>query len=374
LANVFFYGTLRYVPLLEKVLGKPARTIDLSDAALANHAICAVEGENFPMIRPQQGFEARGLLARDLSEQDVERLKHYEVGFDYDLEQREVTLADGTSTEASVFFPEPGVWQPNALWSLEDWVAQWGTLTLLSADEVMAQLGRLDADTLGRSFPAINTRAWARLNARRRESGTHDVTRDVVVQDHKRPYLNYFGMDEIRLQHRQYDGSMGPVLNRSALMQGSAVIVLPYDPVRDMVLLVEQFRTPVFLIDDPNPWMWEPVAGMIDPGETPQEAARREAMEEAHVDLSALECAGGAYSSSGSSTEYVHLYVGLAELTKTVTGAGVCTEGEDIRSKIVPYDQFVQQLDANEFKDLPLLSLAHWLVRHRDRLRAAHQG
>ena len=66
----------------------------------------------------------------------------------------------------------------------------------------------------------------------------------LIVHSHTRAYVDYFGMEEIQLQHRQHDGSMGPVLNRNSLMQGSAVVVLPYDPVQDTVILVEQFRPP----------------------------------------------------------------------------------------------------------------------------------
>jgi len=124
------------------------------------------------------------------------------------------------------------------------------------------------------------------------------------------------------------------------------------------------------LIDDPEPWMWEPVAGMIDPGETPEQAAFRETQEEAQVALKQLEYAGGAYSSSGSSTEYVYLYVGLADLTRTISNGGLVSEGEDIRTQILSYPVFMERVDNHEYKDLPLLTLANWLARNRDRLRS----
>ena len=76
-----------------------------------------------------------------------------------------------------------------------------------------------------------------------------------------------------------------------------------------------------------------------------------------------------AFSSSGSSTEYLHLYVGLADLTKTIDNGGLGTEGEDIRTQILPYERFMDHVDSHGFKDLPLLALAHWLARHRDSLR-----
>ena len=370
MSDLFFYGTLRYLPLLELVLGRPLSELSISPASLVDHGVYGVKGQAFPLIAAEKGLVANGLLVQSLSAEDLEKLAYYEGGFEYDLSPRKVDLADGSTAEALVFYPEPNLWTPDALWSLEGWVDEWGEMTLLAAQEVMAYFGKVDADVIARSFPSIRTRAWAKLAARKRGAKDPQNTReDVIIHRHTRAYIDYFGMEEVELQHRQHDGSMGAVLNRNGLMQGGAIVVLPYDPVRDVVLLVEQFRTPVFLIDDPEPWMWEPVAGMIDPGETPEQTALRETQEEAQVTLDALEFAGEAYSSSGSSTEYVYLYVGLADLTNTIDNGGLASEGEDIRTQILPYDAFMEAVDNNRFKDLPLLSLAHWLARHRDRLR-----
>lgn len=371
MSDLFFYGTLRHVPLLERVLGREASALQTHSARLADHAVRAVQGQDFPMICKEPGRTAPGLFARGLTAEDIQRLAYYEGGFDYDLQPLWVDLDDGTRAEAQVFFPSPGTWIAGDFWSLQDWVDARGELTVLAAEEEMAYFGRVDPKDMARSVRAIQTRAWAKLMARQRGTGDpRDTAKDVIVHRHKRAYVDYFGMEEIDLQHRQHDGTMGPVLRRASLMQGAAVAVLPYDPVRDLVLLVEQFRPPVYLIDDPEPWLWEAVAGMIDPGETPEQAAHREMMEEAGVKVDALEYAGGAYSSSGSSTGYLYFYVGLGDLTKTVDAGGVEAEGEDIRSRVLPYDEFIDMVDRHVFKDLQLLNLSHWLARNRDRLRA----
>ncbi|MEX0306927.1 MAG: NUDIX domain-containing protein [Ruegeria sp.] len=370
MSNLFFYGTLRYLPLLELVLGRSAGELSATNAVLSDHAVYSVQHQPFPMIVTEKGAVTEGILVQGLGEVELARLAFYEGGFEYDLHHQTVITEDGKNHVAPVFFPDSDEWKTDILWDLEVWIRDWGAVSMIAAEEVMAYFGRVDASVIARSFPAIRTRAWARLAARRRGTGDDMSTaQDVIVHRRTSAYVDYFGMDEIELQYRQFDGSMGPVLHRNGLMQGSAVVILPYDPVRDTVLLVEQFRTPVFMIDDPEPWMWEPVAGMIDPGETPEQAAHREALEEAHITLAKLEYAGGAYSSSGSSTEYIYLYAGLCDLTDTVEKGGLASEGEDIRSKILPFDDFMNKVDAHVFKDLPLLSLAHWLARNRKRLR-----
>ena len=322
------------------------------------------------MILETEGARAEGLLVQELSPVDLARLDYYEGSFDYNLKLLKVELEDGTEAQAQVFFPAPDAWRPGDLWSLQDWADRLGELTTLAAEEEMAYFGKVDPQVMARSVRATQTRAWSKIMAGQRRTGDpRDIAKDVIVHRHDRVYLDYFGMEEIDLQHRRHDGSMGPVLRRGSLLQGSAVGVLPYDPVRDTVLIVEQFRPPVFLNNDPEPWLWEAVAGMIDPGETPEQAAHREAMEEAGIRFDRLEYAGGAYTSSGSSTGFMYLYVGLGELTHTTITGGLDTEGEDIRSQILPFDEFIDMTDRHVFKDLQLVSLAYWLARHRDRLR-----
>ncbi len=143
--------------------------------------------------------------------------------------------------------------------------------------------------------------------------------------------------------------------------------MLPYDPQRDRVLLVEQFRAPVFMAGDRMPWVWEPIAGLLEPGETAAEAARREALEEADLAFRHLEPAGEMYSSTGSSTEYLHLFIGLTDLPDTAAGLGGVDAGEDIKSAVITYDELMQRVDNRLCRDMPLVTTALWLARHRDR-------
>ena len=198
-----------------------------------------------------------------------------------------------------------------------------------------------------------------------------DLSRDVIVTAHHHPYARFFSLQEIDVQVRQYDGGMSDVLNRAAVLVGEAAVVLPYDPVRDCVLLVEQFRAPVFMAGDPAPWIWEPVAGLLEPGEAAETAARREALEETGLTIGRLESAGEMYSSTGSSTEYLHLFVGFADLGGDITGTGGTDEGEDIRSQVISYEALMQGVDGGRYKDMPLVTTALWLARHRDRLRGS---
>jgi ADP-ribose diphosphatase len=370
--DLFFYGSLRYTPLLEIVLGRGASEINMVDAYLQDHAVHAVLEQAFPMIQKSTGAKAQGVLVRGLSEDDIARLVYYEGGFDYDLSPYDFVTETGETVAGEVFFPTPGLWNAGDLWSLQGWIDKWGAMSLAAAQEVMSHYGEKSAEEIAKWFPSIRIRAAARVAAMARSVDPEwDVSKDVVVHNHVRSHLDFFAMDEMDLQFRQFDGRLSPVVNRSALLVGRAVVVLPYDPVRDTVLLIQQFRAPAFIAGDPAPWIWEAVAGLVDPGETPEETARREALEEAHLHLSGLEDVGQVYSSSGSSGEYCHLFVGLADISQTVSGAGIDSEGEDIRSQILSFDALMAMADDQQIKNLHLLAAAQWLNRHRSRLRAA---
>ena len=371
MANLFFYGTLRHVPLLEVVLGRSAAEVDLIPATLADHAVLCVVGHDFPIIVEVVGDTATGLLVRGLTETDCERLVFYEGGFDYALKPASLMLADNTEAEAQVFFPEPGKWQSADPWSLRSWADRWGSLVVRTAQDVMDEFGRRPAQEVIAHSGTYRRLAAAWLSARARPADPNrDVTRDVLVHRRRRPYASFLALDEIDLQFRRYDGAMSPVLSRAALMVGEPVVVLPYDPVMDSVLLVEQFRTPVFLGGSRSPWVWEPIAGLIDPGETPETAARRESLEEAGLQISRLEPVGQAYSSTGSSSEYVHMFVGLADLSETDRVGGLAAEGEDIRPRVIRRSALMEGVDEQTYCDMPLLTCALWLDRHLDRLGA----
>lgn len=369
MADLFFYGSLRHPPLLEIVLGRLPR---MQVAQLPDHAVYWAEGQGFPMIVPEPGGVAKGVLVQGLGEADIARLDYYEGAFSFDLSPREVRLQGGVA-RALVYFPKAAHWHCGALWSLADWVRRRGAINTAAAREIMGWFGRLSAQEMARRDGSIGLRAAARVAAEARAPDpARDLARDVEVLDHRRAYIGFYAADEVDLRHRRYDGTMSDPVSRNAVMTGQAAVVLPYDPRSDLVLLVEQFRAPVFMAGDPAPWVWEPVAGLVDPGERPEETARREAMEETGVKISALEPVGQAYSSTGMTNEFLHLFIGLCELSQPLSGGGgLAGEGEDIRAQIIEFAALMTGVDNHEYRDLPLLTCANWLARHRDRLRAA---
>ena len=185
-------------------------------------------------------------------------------------------------------------------------------------------------------------------------------------------YNGFFSVKEYDLSFTKFDGSKSDVVTRSALISFDAVIVLPYDPIHDRVLLVEQFRAGPFARQEEDPWCLEPIAGLIDQDETPEEAGLREAHEEAGLTLSRLELVARSYPSPGISTEFFHQYIGITSLPKTTSlVSGLASEAEDIRSHIFCFSDFLKMIDAGQITVGPAILLGLWLAQHRDKLRAA---
>ncbi len=176
-------------------------------------------------------------------------------------------------------------------------------------------------------------------------------------------YQGFFSVEEHSLSYRKFNDEQSAVVTRSALISSDAVIVLPYDPINDRVLLIEQFRTGPYVKGDEAPWVLEPIAGLIDAGETPESAGLREAQEEAHLEIKTLELVARSYPSPGISTEFFHQYLGIVEILESSNLI------EDIRSHIFEYEQFFEMIESGKVKVGPLILLGLWLSKNRNRLR-----
>jgi len=372
MADFFFYGTLCHPPLLACVLGRmPAMRV----ARLPGHAVHWARGGAFPLIFAQPGAEAVGLLVQGLDEDEAARLDFYEGGFGYVTRDVPVTPADGGAQAiARVYFPKPGQWQPGAAWSLEDWVARYGAAALATAADFMALRGTVPAAQIAARYGAMLVRGASHVRAQaaqpatlRRKAGAGDLD----VAGRSQPYARFFAVEEWRVGWRQFDGTMGAPVDRAVFVMTDAVTVLPYDPVRDRVLLIEQFRAGPMARGDAAAWQLEAVAGRIDPGESPEEAARREAREEAGLELGALLPVAGYYPSPGAVSEYLYSYVALTDLPDGVAGVfGEASEAEDIRGHLVGFDRLMALVATGEIANAPLILTALWLQRERARLRA----
>ena len=197
---------------------------------------------------------------------------------------------------------------------------------------------------------------------------------DVTIADRRLPYAQFFAVEEFDVAWRRFDGTLNRPAPRTAFIGGDAVTVLPYDPIRDRVLVIEQFRAGPYGRGDGQAWSIEAIAGRIDPGETPEQAGRREAMEEAGLILTDLLPVAGYYPSPGAVSEYLYSYVALTDLPDGSSGVfGLADEAEDIRGHLVSFDRLMALVASGEINNAPLILTALWLQRERSTLRKGGQ-
>lgn len=182
-------------------------------------------------------------------------------------------------------------------------------------------------------------------------------------------YTGYCRIDRYTLRHAKFAGGLSGTLIREVFQRGRISAVLPVDTERDELVLIEQFR-PGAMAAGWDPWMVECVAGVMEPGETPEEVARRESLEEANCVITDLHPIGEFLYSPGISTESVSLFCGRADARGVGGLHGLANEGEDIRASVVPVREAVRWLDEGRFKNAKTLIALHWLARHYDWLKA----
>jgi len=357
---------------LELVMGRAADQLDFVQAELPDHAIFWAKDQAFPLILPQEGASAQGVLLRGLSSEDVARLNFYEGGFSYDLRVMTV-MADGHEASAEVYFANDGVWAHGDLWSLDAWCGQWGQITMGAAQDVMSRYGRSSAAEVAQLFPFLRARAWAQELAATpapQELRNKMTSEDVKITGDRPGFNGFFRVKAFTARHKRFDGSTSAELPRETFMSFDVALVLPYDPVTDQVLLVEQLRLGAFNRGDPAPWVLEPIAGLVDAGELPTAAAHRETAEEAGLALDRLIDMPAVYASPGYSTEFFHCFLGLCSLSgRGQQQGGLAEENEDIRSHVISFDHAMALVDSGEVNVAPLAMMLLWLARQRPKLR-----
>ncbi|MGQ9370313.1 NUDIX domain-containing protein [Azospirillum sp. A39] len=198
-------------------------------------------------------------------------------------------------------------------------------------------------------------------------------TPDVEVIEKRTAHAGFLTVDVYRMRHRRFDGGWTPEVRREVCDRGHAAAILLYDPERDSVVLIEQFRVGAAAAGL-NPWLIEVVAGMTGEGETPEEVVRREAMEEAGCTVREIEPICDFFPSPGALTEYVTLFCGRVDCTGLGETGGLAEEHEDIRIRVTPTDEAIRLLDENRLNNSVTVIALGWFARHRERVRAAWMG
>ena len=199
-------------------------------------------------------------------------------------------------------------------------------------------------------------------------SDTPPAHPDVEIVEATKAFERFLRVDVFRFRHRLFSGEWSALYSYDALRRGQAASVVLYDPDRESVVLVEQFRLPALLAGS-SPWQLETAAGLIDSGEAAAAVATRETQEETGLALIGEPIAIQRYlPSSGGSDESVFLFCGRVDSTSAGGVHGLAEEHEDIRVVVKTLAEIETLLDQGAIESGHTLIGLYWLLRHRDHL------
>lgn len=182
-------------------------------------------------------------------------------------------------------------------------------------------------------------------------------------------YSGFFSLKKFTVKHTLYKGGWSNTVTRELFHRGNCVAVLLYDPNRDEVVIIEQFRIGALQLADPEQaWLLEVVAGAIELGETAEEVAYRESVEEAGCEILDLIKINDFFTSPGGTSELLSLYCGKVDTTHVGGLHGLEHENEDISVKAIKFDEVYQLLeDGKILSAIPIIAI-QWLKINRVRL------
>ena len=182
------------------------------------------------------------------------------------------------------------------------------------------------------------------------------------------PFQGHFRVARYVFRQQLYQGGWSEPFSREVFERGQAAGLLPYDPVRDEVVLIRQFRAGSYVAGR-HPWSWEIVAGIIEDGESPEDLVRRETVEEANLKVGEIEFINSVMLTPGACSESCTIFAGRVYSSAAGGIFGLASENENILVKAIPFVEVRAMLDRAEIDNVIAVVALQWLALHRDSLR-----
>jgi ADP-ribose pyrophosphatase len=199
----------------------------------------------------------------------------------------------------------------------------------------------------------------------------HTNPKNFEILEKETVYAGYFQIVRYRLRYTLFAGGWSDEVVREVFERGHAASVLLYDPILDKVVMIEQFRVGAIRADNESPkmWLWEVVAGIIEPGETTTEVVYREAQEEAGCTVSDLILMYDYLVSPGGTTESNVMFCGRVDASQAGGIHGLAHEQEDIKVHVLSVTTALDKLHDGQICSAPAIIALQWLALHKEEVK-----
>ncbi|MDP5137405.1 ADP-ribose diphosphatase [Rheinheimera baltica] len=191
---------------------------------------------------------------------------------------------------------------------------------------------------------------------------------DLDVIDKTTVFQGFFRLDRYTLRHKLFAGGWSEPMKREVFERGHAVVVLPYNAQTDELVLIEQFRVGA-ASSSASPWLLEVIAGMIEPGESAEQVAIREAEEEAGLTINELWPMLSYLSSPGGTTERIQLFLGRLKQPVQPGVFGLAEEHEDIKVHVLSRTDAMQLLAEQKIDNAASVIALQWLALNLNQVK-----
>jgi nudix-type nucleoside diphosphatase (YffH/AdpP family) len=184
--------------------------------------------------------------------------------------------------------------------------------------------------------------------------------KQVIIERSSLVFDDFFKIEEAYLRYERFDGTMSPVVRRLSFERGDSIAALVFNSKSQRIVLVNQFRYPACK-KGPG-WVTEAIAGMIDGDEDPEDAARREILEETGYRARSVEYISTFYLSPGGTSERILLYYTEVEDNDKISDREErITDDEDIVTIELTLENALRRIESNEIVDAKTIIAIYWL-------------
>ncbi len=183
--------------------------------------------------------------------------------------------------------------------------------------------------------------------------------KDLEILSVEKKYQGFFTVNLFTLKHRLFNGQWSQPIQRELLDRGNASAVLAVDVKTSEVILTQQFR--IGAHQTKHPWVLDVIAGMVETGESFEDVAIREALEEVGGLVNIEQKIASYYNSAGACSEMTTLYFGSIDSSALPDFGGCADENEDIKVVKMKFDKFFEFMKTDEIMTSSLVIAGLWL-------------